>query len=69
MSYQCLDCTYTARVFPGGACPGCGSPRIKRLQRRSQHRRTRARRPYRMVFAWALWAYLFYLGLSTAGYL
>ncbi|MDX1571280.1 MAG: hypothetical protein R3200_12420 [Xanthomonadales bacterium] len=67
MTYQCLSCTYKAKVFPGGVCPGCGSPKIQRLDRPQEKEKT-TRKPYRLLLAGALWAYLFYVGFKQAGF-
>lgn len=32
MSYQCLDCSFKGKQFPGGSCPACGSRNVKRSQ-------------------------------------
>ena len=66
--YKCISCTYKAKVFPGGRCPGCGSPKIQRLDRPGP-KPAKASRPYRMVLASALWLYLFYVGFRQAGFL
>ena len=68
--YQCQDCTYKGKHFPGGVCPGCGSRRIRRLDTpKSDEAEPRTRRSYLAMLAWALWAYLLYVALGLAGFL
>jgi hypothetical protein len=69
MSYQCLDCTYSGTRFEGGACPGCGSNRIKRLGKPPELERPVAKRTYRSALAFALWLYLFFKGLQLAEFI
>src|SRR5690554_6407770 len=57
MSYQCEDCSYSSTYFPQGTCPGCGSVRIR--NRKSERQPVlKARKPYRLMLACALWLYL-----------
>ncbi|MCK9505145.1 MAG: hypothetical protein M0Q95_13315 [Porticoccaceae bacterium] len=58
MSYQCLVCSYKGRHFPGGACPGCGSFNVRKLDNPEQPSKPVARKPYRLMLAVALWFYL-----------
>ena len=66
--YQCQDCTYKGKQFIAGACPGCGSKNIRKIvKQRPDEDKPAARRSYRMILAWALWAYLFYVSMGMAG--
>ena len=67
MNFQCLDCSYTGNKFIAGACPGCGSNRIKRLDEPTDSKPPVAKRSYRAMLGFALWLYLFYKGLMLAG--
>lgn len=57
MIYKCLDCSHEGSYFPDGACPGCGSLNIRRLKT-TGGKPLPARKPYRAMFALALWVYL-----------
>jgi hypothetical protein len=57
MAYRCRSCTHTGGVFPGGACPGCGSFNIVRVAD-PPPKPPLARKPYRLILAVALWLYL-----------
>lgn len=59
MVYQCRDCSYKGKQFPGGSCPGCGSLNVGRLQQ-APLKPTDARPPYRLALCVSLWFYLFY---------
>ena len=67
MSFQCLECSYAGNKFIAGACPSCGSNRIKRLGKPPDSKPTVAKRSYRTMLGVALWLYLFYKGLVLAG--
>jgi hypothetical protein len=69
MNYQCLDCTYKGNLFPGGKCPGCGSPNIKRIEKPGEPAAPKTRKSYRASLAWVLWVYLLYQALKIAGIL
>ncbi|MGD9660780.1 MAG: hypothetical protein AB7U63_05860 [Porticoccaceae bacterium] len=58
MEYECLVCSYRGRHFPGGACPGCGSFKVRKLDGTGQQPKPVARKPYRLMLALALWLYL-----------
>ena len=57
MSHRCEDCSYTGTYFTNGACPGCGSTRIRNLSGAARPA-LGARKPYRLLLACALWLYL-----------
>ena len=58
--YQCQDCSFrSAKGFPGGCCPGCGSFNIKKLgQADAEDEKPTARRNLRLVLLILLWVYL-----------
>lgn len=57
MLHQCLDCTYKGQLFPGGACPACGSFRLRKVAAEKPPK-PMARVPFRLLLAVALWLYL-----------
>ncbi len=57
MTYQCRACSYRSSRFPGGVCPGCGSPDVGRIGS-GPASRPRARKPYLLLLCIALWFYL-----------
>ena len=57
MAYQCVDCSYKGKKFPQGACPSCGSNNIRGLKIKKDLP-DKVAKPYRLVFAAALWCYL-----------
>lgn len=57
MKYQCQICSYTGTFFPEGACPGCGSRKVKPLKAKTGDK-PRARKPYMLALCVALWLYL-----------
>ena len=63
MSYRCIDCSYKAKKrFPGGACPACGSFKIKSnsLEKVSWEPEKRRRTFLETVLMLQLWGIIIY---------
>jgi hypothetical protein len=66
MAFHCRDCSYTAKQFPGGACPACGS-RNARSQAARPDADAPARsalRPVILVVVWGIFLVLLYRRFS-----
>lgn len=57
MTYQCEACSYKGSHFKSGVCPGCGSTSVRNVAA-STRPAAKARKPYRLLLACALWLYL-----------